>query len=153
MFKHLKRFFSLYNTENKSTCNYVQYVNPIQPIFTIQPIIDQNILILDKNKTTQQLVQEISDYIDNMDFPLTTIGINEQDVIEFRTFSEMFDTINGPLYVMLEKYNINEVPNEILASSYSDGIGWNFASSLLPYFKQLLIKALHVRDLMAPGDR
>jgi len=72
-------------------------------------------------------------------------------LIEFRTYCDMFDTINHALYEMITIHNVNcEFIEEVL--SRDDGFGWDFSKELLPYMKQIIYKAIDAHDMRAPAD-
>ncbi len=96
----------------------------------------------------------MEEYFSLQDVVLTGIQNKVQGIIpliEFRTYGDMFDTINHALYEMITLYNIDyEFLDERLCEN--DSYGWDFSEKFLPYIKQMIYKAIDAHDLRAPED-
>lgn len=73
--------------------------------------------------------------------------------IVFRTYDNMFDTINSALYEMLTLYEIYEEMLEERLNNDRNGYGWDFSEDILPFVKQIIYKAVDAHDLRALEDK
>lgn len=105
-------------------------------------------------KTTTQLIDEMEDYFFHQDVNFTSIEQKPQKntiLIEFRTYGEMFDTINHALYEMINLYDVDYGMLEERLGKNSE-YGWDFSETFLPYIKQIIYKAIDAHDLRVPED-